>query len=624
MKFVCDKCRTKYTIADEKVRGKVLKIRCKNCGNIIEVREPSTRPSTAARATKKPATQGALRAASRHGGTRKRSSAVAKVGPGGVTTRGSGKSSPGLGARADRSTRAPAKRAPASRSPAAQPRVGRGRPAKPGLANRPSAAAPKKAPASSFDEDPKTVVAALPAELLREFRSGGSASQPAAPADDEGGWYLGDDRGEYGPMTFAELAARCQRGEPGPNAEAWREGFGDWAALDEISALKPYLKVAPPPRPVTSAHPAPASPYTKSPGKDAAERAPAAPPKAPLPAKVTAAAPVDDSLVKIPAAVPASEPAPPEIRWPELPPIQPAKDTPPPMTAAAALAPEPFLPAAAVATPVASPVTGAHVSPGASQAAMSSQLIDLKRDRRPTLLIGAGVLVLSACMVVLVVYLISSGKKPSKDSSGATADSGMAMQPPSMRASSAVPLPRNMAAMPAPMDVNDSAELDLDIDVTTGQVSKGKQRRRKRNGMKSGETMATMAAASSGSLYGLPTMRPGFVGLMGFGSPTMRSTSGGASGGRPGDLRGVIKRNYNRLRRCYEKAARLNSRIKNPRLRITVKVRSSGKCRSVYVSPARHQSNGLGICIRRTIMSWRWPKFGADYRWTFSARFSSS
>lgn len=39
MKFVCEKCQTKYSIADEKVRRKVLKIRCKNCGNVIEVRE---------------------------------------------------------------------------------------------------------------------------------------------------------------------------------------------------------------------------------------------------------------------------------------------------------------------------------------------------------------------------------------------------------------------------------------------------------------------------------------------------------------------------------------------------------------------------------------------------------
>jgi len=41
MKFVCDKCSAKYTISDSKVRGKILKIKCKGCGNIIEVRDPS-------------------------------------------------------------------------------------------------------------------------------------------------------------------------------------------------------------------------------------------------------------------------------------------------------------------------------------------------------------------------------------------------------------------------------------------------------------------------------------------------------------------------------------------------------------------------------------------------------
>ncbi len=39
MKFVCDRCQTKYSIADEKVRGKILKVRCKACTNIITVRE---------------------------------------------------------------------------------------------------------------------------------------------------------------------------------------------------------------------------------------------------------------------------------------------------------------------------------------------------------------------------------------------------------------------------------------------------------------------------------------------------------------------------------------------------------------------------------------------------------
>jgi len=39
MKFSCERCQTRYSIGDDKVKGKVLKIRCKTCGNIIVVRE---------------------------------------------------------------------------------------------------------------------------------------------------------------------------------------------------------------------------------------------------------------------------------------------------------------------------------------------------------------------------------------------------------------------------------------------------------------------------------------------------------------------------------------------------------------------------------------------------------
>src|SRR5262245_26255563 len=50
MKFVCDRCQTKYSIADERVRGKVLKVKCKTCANVITVRE-ARRPATAGHAT---------------------------------------------------------------------------------------------------------------------------------------------------------------------------------------------------------------------------------------------------------------------------------------------------------------------------------------------------------------------------------------------------------------------------------------------------------------------------------------------------------------------------------------------------------------------------------------------
>jgi predicted Zn finger-like uncharacterized protein len=48
MKIVCDSCGTKYSIADEKVRGKVFKIRCKKCSHIIVVRGGESAPETAA------------------------------------------------------------------------------------------------------------------------------------------------------------------------------------------------------------------------------------------------------------------------------------------------------------------------------------------------------------------------------------------------------------------------------------------------------------------------------------------------------------------------------------------------------------------------------------------------
>ena len=38
MKIVCDSCAAKYSIADEKVAGKVFKIRCKMCTSVIVVR----------------------------------------------------------------------------------------------------------------------------------------------------------------------------------------------------------------------------------------------------------------------------------------------------------------------------------------------------------------------------------------------------------------------------------------------------------------------------------------------------------------------------------------------------------------------------------------------------------
>lgn len=41
MKFVCDSCRSRYEIADEKVAGQTLNIRCRNCGYMIRLTAPA-------------------------------------------------------------------------------------------------------------------------------------------------------------------------------------------------------------------------------------------------------------------------------------------------------------------------------------------------------------------------------------------------------------------------------------------------------------------------------------------------------------------------------------------------------------------------------------------------------
>ncbi len=40
MQFFCDQCKTKYSIPDEKVAGKILKLRCKKCNNVIVLKDP--------------------------------------------------------------------------------------------------------------------------------------------------------------------------------------------------------------------------------------------------------------------------------------------------------------------------------------------------------------------------------------------------------------------------------------------------------------------------------------------------------------------------------------------------------------------------------------------------------
>ena len=50
MIFACGKCRTRYKLPDEKVRGRVLRVRCKSCGAVVHVRDPALPAASAPQA----------------------------------------------------------------------------------------------------------------------------------------------------------------------------------------------------------------------------------------------------------------------------------------------------------------------------------------------------------------------------------------------------------------------------------------------------------------------------------------------------------------------------------------------------------------------------------------------
>jgi predicted Zn finger-like uncharacterized protein len=56
MKFLCNSCKAKYQIADEKVAGRTLKMKCRKCGHAIIIQGAAPAPSASAKAAAPPPT----------------------------------------------------------------------------------------------------------------------------------------------------------------------------------------------------------------------------------------------------------------------------------------------------------------------------------------------------------------------------------------------------------------------------------------------------------------------------------------------------------------------------------------------------------------------------------------
>ena len=201
MKFLCDQCKAKYQIADEKVQGKTLRMKCRKCGHVIEIRAAADAP---------------------HSGETMQVAALSDE------QAAQYMSKPSV--------------APAKPTPAATPRPATGMAPRPG-----GAAAPRPGAGTATRPSGKPAPAAKPAQSGARASAfskqvGSDAPPPSsragAPADlpvEE--WYVAIDEVPVGPIRLTELRAKYAQGAVTDDSLVWREGYEEWRPLRSLPDL---------------------------------------------------------------------------------------------------------------------------------------------------------------------------------------------------------------------------------------------------------------------------------------------------------------------------------------------------------------------------------------------------
>ena len=176
MQFSCDSCKTQLQIADEKVRGKRLIVRCRRCGAKIALADPAL-PKSSPRVISGP-------------------DPVARpAAPSAAPAAGTGPQPAGDGKGTDvEITRA-----------------------------MESEVLERALQASAVDAAPQNGAAAPHAPV-------------AAPAD-AAIWFAMLHGRQTGPLTRAELETRASEGEVGPRTYLWREGMDSWQRARDVAEL---------------------------------------------------------------------------------------------------------------------------------------------------------------------------------------------------------------------------------------------------------------------------------------------------------------------------------------------------------------------------------------------------
>jgi predicted Zn finger-like uncharacterized protein len=203
MQFSCESCKTNLQIADEKVRGKRLVVRCKRCGAKITIHDPALH----------------------------------------------------------RSAPPPAAAAPAP-VPVSAPAPLPAKPTPGELDHRPRETDTESTRAMDSELLEKAVQASrrdepLALDALKAAPRPAPAPPPPAPAAEPGVWFAMLAGKQTGPLTRGELDAKTAQGAVGPRTYLWKEGMPSWQRAKDLPELAALFPPPPPPLPPpVNAHPA--------------------------------------------------------------------------------------------------------------------------------------------------------------------------------------------------------------------------------------------------------------------------------------------------------------------------------------------------------------------------------
>jgi predicted Zn finger-like uncharacterized protein len=195
VKFLCDQCKAKYQISDDKVAGKTVRMKCRKCGHMIEVRASVTETSVAGNTS-------AAAAAARQ----------SEVPP-----------PPGGG---------PPRPPPPTAKPATLPT------ARSPLATSLSQAKP---PAPRPTQRPEAGLAGAFKSSMQTTREDEAALLELSSADE---WYCAINGVPVGPIRITELRRKAALGAVTDDSLVWQEGMEEWRPVKTIAELASLVRDA--------------------------------------------------------------------------------------------------------------------------------------------------------------------------------------------------------------------------------------------------------------------------------------------------------------------------------------------------------------------------------------------